>query len=334
MLEPCRQQRLLEQRRDEPRRILGRKGRQGKRRRVQLASAPCRTPLEQLRACRADDEERHSAGPVDEVVDEVEKSVVGPVEILEDEDEWTLLRERLEEEPPRARTPQCRPQPDASGQPDERPQVRARPTSSILQRNGGRHRCLELLARAGRRVGVEDAGLRLHHLPERPVRDALAVREAATLPPGEQIGIVVDDTRTAPRSSRLFPIPGTPISVTSCGARSARTRASACVTTSTLVRAADERVRASLLDVDAEARARADDLPDAKRVGLSLGGDRLAARAVRTRLSSRGTSTRPRGCRLRGRRPAAARPCSRHRPRPCPRPHRAARRASRAPRPS
>ena len=36
----------------------------------------------------------------DELVDEVEKRVVRPVQVLEDEHERTLVRERLEEVPP------------------------------------------------------------------------------------------------------------------------------------------------------------------------------------------------------------------------------------------
>ena len=48
-----------------------------------------------------DDEERQSPGPVDQVVDEVEKAFVGPMQVLEDEHERALLAERLEEAPPR-----------------------------------------------------------------------------------------------------------------------------------------------------------------------------------------------------------------------------------------
>ena len=47
-----------------------------------------------------EDEQRHPARPVDQVVDEVEKGVVRPVQVLEDEDERPLVRDRLEEAPP------------------------------------------------------------------------------------------------------------------------------------------------------------------------------------------------------------------------------------------
>ena len=77
-----------------------RERRERDRRRVALAAAPAGPPLEQLRPRRADDEQRHAGRPVDEVVDEVEQAVVGPVQILEDEHERALLGERLEEAAP------------------------------------------------------------------------------------------------------------------------------------------------------------------------------------------------------------------------------------------
>ena len=47
-----------------------------------------------------DHENRNPACPVDEVVDEVEQALVGPVQVFEDEHERPLLGERLEEAPP------------------------------------------------------------------------------------------------------------------------------------------------------------------------------------------------------------------------------------------
>ena len=65
-----------------------------------LPSAPPRPPLEQLRTRSPDDEQRRVVHPVDEVVDEVEQVVVGPVQVLEDEHEGPALGERLEEAAP------------------------------------------------------------------------------------------------------------------------------------------------------------------------------------------------------------------------------------------
>ncbi len=44
-----------------------------------------------------------------------------------------------------------------------------------------------------RRVLLEDAGLRLDDLAERPERDPVAVREAAALAPGDELGVGLDD---------------------------------------------------------------------------------------------------------------------------------------------
>ena len=67
-----------------------------KRERIELAAAPTRPPVEQLRAGRSDDEEWNGRRPVCEVVDEVEQAVVGPVQVFEDEHEGPLLGRCLE----------------------------------------------------------------------------------------------------------------------------------------------------------------------------------------------------------------------------------------------
>ena len=41
-------------------------------------------------------------------------------------------------------------------------------------------------------VGLQDPGVGLHDLPERPERDALAVGQAPTLAPGDELGFGVD----------------------------------------------------------------------------------------------------------------------------------------------
>ena len=111
--------------------------------------------------------------PVDEVVDEVEQAVVGPVQILEDEDERALLGERLEEPPPgreRLRLPV------AAGVLSRRPS----PTSG--RRWPSTHSASDVVDQASatlrrsfslglvRRVGLEDSGLGLDHLARAPSR--------------------------------------------------------------------------------------------------------------------------------------------------------------------
>jgi hypothetical protein len=67
-----RQHGALEQCMYELGRLVIREGRKRQRRRVRLAAAPARSPLEQLWARGGEDEQRDAAGAVDEVVDEVE----------------------------------------------------------------------------------------------------------------------------------------------------------------------------------------------------------------------------------------------------------------------
>ena len=95
-----REQRALEDVRDEDSGLLLRERGEADRRGVELAAAPAGPPLEELRPRAADDEERDAAQPVDELVDEVEQALVGPVQVLEHEHERPLLGERLEEAPP------------------------------------------------------------------------------------------------------------------------------------------------------------------------------------------------------------------------------------------
>ena len=83
--QPHREYRPLEQRRDEVAHVLVRQRLERDGEGIPLRGSPARPPLEQVRARCRDDEERHVAGPVHEVLDEVEQRVVGPVEILEDE---------------------------------------------------------------------------------------------------------------------------------------------------------------------------------------------------------------------------------------------------------
>ena len=81
------EQRPVAQRRDQLRGLFVGQRRQRDVRRVHLASAPRRSALEQLEPRGAQDQQRHVARPVGEVLDEVEQPVVGPVDVLEDEDE-------------------------------------------------------------------------------------------------------------------------------------------------------------------------------------------------------------------------------------------------------
>src|SRR5439155_21373 len=88
-------------RRQRTRRHVNPEGREAHRQGVSLAPTPTGPLLEQLRPSRAQDEQRHSAGPVDEFVHEVEQALVRPVEILEDQHDGVSLGKGLDEAPPR-----------------------------------------------------------------------------------------------------------------------------------------------------------------------------------------------------------------------------------------
>jgi hypothetical protein len=91
-----RQRRLVENAVDDLRRLLVAQGRERDRRGVELPAAPCLPTVEQLGAGSRKNENRNAGRPVDEVVDEVEQTVVGPVHVLEHDDERPLLGHALE----------------------------------------------------------------------------------------------------------------------------------------------------------------------------------------------------------------------------------------------
>ena len=138
-----------------------------------LPTAPTRTALEQLRPGRGEDEERDTGHPIDDVVDEVEQVVVGPVEVFEDEHERSTVGERLEEASPggerlaRARSPAgCPSLRDRPSGRRWRSSQRPRAASSATSATA----VAQLRSSASRRIGLEDPGLRLHHLGDRPER--------------------------------------------------------------------------------------------------------------------------------------------------------------------
>ena len=65
--------------------------------RVHLAAAPCRPRVEELGSGEADEQDRRVARPVRDVVDEVEEGRLGPVHVVEDDDERLLARHLLEQ---------------------------------------------------------------------------------------------------------------------------------------------------------------------------------------------------------------------------------------------
>ena len=117
------------------------------------------------------------------------------MDVLHDDDERSLLGETLEEAAPGGErlVPAIAAELRFAGEAEEREEVRLDPR--LVARAG--ERVLDGLVDLGRdlvrRVLLEDAGLRLDDLAERPERDPVAVGEAAALAPGDELGVGVDD---------------------------------------------------------------------------------------------------------------------------------------------
>ena len=136
--------------------------------------------LVELRPRRAEDEDRQARRPVDETLDEREQRVVRPVQVLEEQDERADRRRSTSMKRCQAREGLLAIGLAAARQADERAEARPAATRASSAPGDG---VAELRARFGRRVGLEDAGVGLDDLAERPERDAVAVGEAAALPP-------------------------------------------------------------------------------------------------------------------------------------------------------
>ena len=119
------------------------------------------------------------------------------MQILEHEDERALLGHRLEEVPPgreRLGAPVSA-ELALACEADEGQEVRLDPRHVRVARDDFGDGATDLRRGLRRRILLVDPGLRLHDLPERPERDSVPVGEAATLAPGDELGIGVDDLR-------------------------------------------------------------------------------------------------------------------------------------------
>ena len=178
-----RQHRLLQQGGDEPGRV-----RVGERREADggvaaQPRAPSCVRLVQLGPCGTDDEERDALRPVGQVLQEREQRRVCPVDVLHGKHQWRLLRHRLQEPPPSReqlllRGDLARLDPEQGEQPCPQPRQVVGCGQDRIQFRG----------RNVLRVRLEDSRMGLHDLAQRPERDPLPVRQAAALPPRDQLG--------------------------------------------------------------------------------------------------------------------------------------------------
>ena len=128
------------------------------------------------------------------MVDEVQETLVRPVEVLEDEHGRAGVGQRLEETTPRReRLGPAVVRALLAAQPEQRPDVGEHPFGLVRLGQERLDGVRELGVRDLGRVVLEDARLRLRHLAERPEADALAVWQGAALAPRDQLGQRLDD---------------------------------------------------------------------------------------------------------------------------------------------
>ena len=206
------------------------------------------------------------------MVDEIEKPLVGPVQVFEDEHGRTPVGHRLDEAPPGRERLLAGLVTAVPGKPDEWSQ-RALDPCRVLLAEIPRH-LGQLARRLFGRVGLEDSGLSLDHLAERPERDALAIGKAAALAPVNELFIglhyleeLVDeagfpDPRDADQRDELR------LALVHNSMERSREELA-------LAFAPYERRPALLRHVDAEAGTRCNRFPHGHGLLLSLGLDRL-----------------------------------------------------------
>ena len=255
---------------------------------IALAAGPARSSIQELGPRSRDDQDRHTRRPVGEVVDEVEQPVVRPLEILEDEHERPPLRDRLEQPPPRrerlARTSGgCR---VGRAEPHERACGSHDPVPLRLVGHEPVNPCHELAGRCLRVVALQDPELGLDDLAERPVADALPVRQRPPLPPCNQLLVCVDDLEELGDQAALADARNAD-ERHELGGQLGAAAFEGVREEPALSLTSDQRGSGRDVDVEAEARARCDNLPDGDREGLALCVDRrrlpvLDGRAGRT----------------------------------------------------
>ncbi len=211
-------------------------------REVALAGSPVGPPLEDLRPGQGDDEDRVAARPLEEVADELEQPAVGPLEVLEHEDDRAERRDALEERSPRGEQ-----LPGAASiaarilaQPEQGHEPGLDPLSFGVVRDVLGQRGAELLERLDRVIGLGDPRPRPDHLAERPERDAVADRRGPALMPVDRLGQPVDVLLELPGQARLADA-GRPDDRHDPDPRLARRRVEQVLEQAQLVVATDER---------------------------------------------------------------------------------------------
>ena len=131
------------------------------------------------------------ASPIEEIIDEVEQAVIGPLKILEDEHDRMRRCHALEEEAPRReeillvrRAPLRKA--------EQMRQARLEEGAFVRVADDPGKRLAQLRERRLRPLVLGDAHAHTHHLRKRPVRDAFAIGEAAAAVPAHLVDEPVD----------------------------------------------------------------------------------------------------------------------------------------------
>jgi hypothetical protein len=156
----------------------------------------------EFRSRRAEQDDRPAHGPVGEVVDEVEQTLVGPVQVLHGQHERSRLRESLEEPTPGSKC-LIASAPGAALEGQQRTQMTLDPSGLRPIGYEIANRSAELRLDRRRAVSLHDPRLSLHHLPKGPVRDSLAVWQATAAPPDDEAGLVLERALEFPDESTL-----------------------------------------------------------------------------------------------------------------------------------
>src|SRR5829696_28931 len=197
-----RQHRPAEQRAEQRRGLLVVEGGQRQGDRLGAAGPPAGAPVEQLGPGRHHDQQVRRA--VQQLLDEVEQGRVGPVQVLDHQDQGALPGDQVEEPPPghEGLLPAGRPLGDGR-EADQRGQSRLQPLAVggvAGHRADGR---VQLGRDLRGVVGLHDAGLGLDDLPQGPEADRLPVGHALAPPPGHQLRLGVDKAGELPHQPAL-----------------------------------------------------------------------------------------------------------------------------------
>ena len=193
----------------------------GPQRQRRCAVAPVGTPIQEFGACGADDQQRHPRRPLDEVLHEVERRVVGPVDVLEHEDGRPAHRHRLEEPPPPG---ECV---NRGGPSNARARPSSGPTccSSHTRSCSSRIRC----ARATDSLAAASSGGSDSSTPASAFTISLTGAKTLVSPDGSERPALQDTPRGSASSlasssdtRRVLPTPGTPTTVASAGRQSVK----------------------------------------------------------------------------------------------------------------